>query len=51
MSNNTCRVSELNKQNIISISPKKINSKVVAQLLKYRILFKDILKFLEQNIC
>ena len=44
---NTCSVSELNKQNINAcMSCYKIVSKFVAKLLKYRILFKNILTFL-----
>ena len=42
---NSCRTSEFNKQKI-NIGLSKILRKFVAKLLKYRILFKDILKFL-----
>ena len=47
---NYCRVSELNKQNINKyMISKQILSKFVAKLLKYRIMFKDILPFLGLN--
>ena len=42
---NTCRVSELKKQNL-----NKIVSKFIAKLKKYRILFKEILTFLEHGM-
>ena len=42
---NTCRPSELNKQKI-NIGLNNILRKFVTKLPKYRILFKDILKFL-----
>ena len=42
---NTCRVSELNKLNI-NAYVYKIVSKFVAKLIKYMLLFKDILTFL-----
>ena len=40
MNINTCRVSELDKQNMMYKS--KEHCKYVAKLLKYKILFKDI---------
>ena len=42
---NTCRTSEFNKQKI-NLGLNKILRKFVTKMLKYRILFKDILKFL-----
>ena len=39
-------MSELNKQNINVESLNKIVSKFVAKLLKYRIMFKDLLTFM-----
>ena len=45
---NTCIVSELNKQNINLESLNKIISKFVTKLRKDRILFEDILTFIEK---